>query len=156
MRLLRPLACVATAASLIVLGHAGRNALARNDGRWENSPPHVRQWFQGLRQPDNPSVSCCGEADAYEADLFEVEEDRYVAIITDGKGEIPNGTKILVPNHKLKWDAGNPTGHGIIFIGIHGQVYCYWGVMKHAIGYEDRVGRFPGIHRSKPSLSSTP
>jgi hypothetical protein len=67
----------------------------------------------------------CPEEDAYEADLFEVEEDRYVAIITDGKGEIPNGTKIPVPNHKLKWDAGNPTGHGIIFIGVQGQVLCY-------------------------------
>jgi hypothetical protein len=25
----------------------------------------------------------------------------------------------------MKWDAGNPTGHGIIFIGPQGQVYCY-------------------------------
>jgi hypothetical protein len=49
----------------------------------------------------------------------------YVAIITDGKGVIPNGTKIPVPNHKLKWDKGNPTGHGIIFMGLRGQVYCY-------------------------------
>ena len=88
-------------------------------------PPHIRRWFQGLRQPDNPRVSCCGEADAYEADIFEVDGGRYVAIITDGKGEIPNGTKIPVPNHKMKWDEGNPTGHGIIFIGIQGQVYCY-------------------------------
>ena len=91
----------------------------------ENSPPHVRRWFQGLRQPDNPRVSCCGEADAYEADIFEVDGGRYIAIITDGKGDIPNGTKIPVPNHKMKWDEGNPTGHGIIFIGIQGQVYCY-------------------------------
>ena len=68
---------------------------------------------------------CCGEADAYEADIFEVDGGRYVAIITDGKGDIPNGTKIPVPNHKMKWDEGNPTGHGIIFIGIQGQVYCY-------------------------------
>jgi hypothetical protein len=27
--------------------------------------------------------------------------------------------------HKIKWDDGNPTGHGIIFIGMGGQVYCY-------------------------------
>ena len=100
-------------------------ALARDYGQWENSPPHVRRWFQGLKQPDNPRVSCCGEADAYEADIFEVDGGRYVAIITDGKGEIPNGTKIPVPNHKMKWDEGNPTGHGIIFIGVQGQVYCY-------------------------------
>jgi hypothetical protein len=101
------------------------SALARDNGQWENSPAHIRQWFEGLKQPDNPNASCCGEADAYEADLFEIDEDHYVAIVTDGKGEIPNGTKIPVPNHKLKWDAGNPTGHGIIFIGTHGQVYCY-------------------------------
>ena len=92
---------------------------------WENSPPNVRRWFQGLTQPDNPWVSCCGEADAYEADLFEVEGGHYVAVITDGKGEIPNGTKIPVPYYKIKWDEGNPTGHGIIFIGIQGQVFCY-------------------------------
>jgi hypothetical protein len=72
-----------------------------------------------------PWVSCCGEADAYEADIFEVEGRHYVAVITDGKGEIPNGTKIPVPNYKIKWDEGNPTGHGIIFIGVQGQVYCY-------------------------------
>jgi hypothetical protein len=88
-------------------------------------PPEVRRWFQGLRQPDNPAASCCGEADAYEADIFEVETDHYVAIITDGKGDIPNGTKIAIPNNKMKWDEGNPTGHGIIFIGLQGQVFCY-------------------------------
>jgi hypothetical protein len=62
---------------------------------------------------------------AWKASPWMVDEDRYVAIITDGKGDIPNGTKIPVPNHKLKWDQGNPTVHGIIFIGLQGQVYCY-------------------------------
>ena len=38
---------------------------------------------------------------------------------------IPVGTRIPVPNFKMKWDAGNPTGHGIIFIGTQGQVFCY-------------------------------
>jgi hypothetical protein len=33
----------------------------------------VRQWFQSLKQPDHPRLSCCGEADAFEADSFEVE-----------------------------------------------------------------------------------
>ena len=125
MRLPRLVVCVTIAAALLVLDFAVQSALARDNGQWENSPPHVRRWFQGLRQPDNPRVSCCGEADAYEADIFEVDGGRYVAIITDGKGDIPNGTKIPVPNHKMKWDEGNPTGHGISFIGIQGQVYCY-------------------------------
>jgi hypothetical protein len=100
-------------------------ALARDNGQWADSPIAVRQWFQSLMQPDNPYMSCCGEADAFEADNFEIEGDHYVAIITDGKGVIPSGTRIAVPNHKMKWDRGNPTGHGIIFIGSQGQVYCY-------------------------------
>ncbi len=31
------------------------------------------------------------------------------------------------PPHVRAWfqDDGNPTGHGIIFIGMGGQVYCY-------------------------------
>ena len=98
---------------------------ARDDGQWANSPTHIREWFQSLMQPDNPAVSCCGEADAFEADNFEVAGDHYVAIITDGKGVIPNGKRISVPNAKMKWDRGNPTGHGIIFIGNAGQLYCY-------------------------------
>ena len=98
---------------------------ARDNGQWGDQPANIRQWFQSLMQPDNPVMSCCGEADAFEADTFEVDGDRYVAIITDGKGVLPLGTRIPVPNQKMKWDAGNPTGHGIIFIGPRRQVYCY-------------------------------
>lgn len=105
------------------------------EGGWDDTPPAVRHWFQSLMQPDNPAVSCCGEADAYEADNFEVDGDRYVAIVTDERGDLfPNGvtrphiapgTRIVVPREKLKWDAGNPTGHGYIFIGGSGVIYCY-------------------------------
>ncbi len=100
-------------------------AAARDNGQWADQPAATRQWFQSLMQPDNPAVSCCGEADAFEADTFEVEGDHYIAIITDGKGMLPAGTRIPVPNSKMKWDAGNPTGHGIVFIGTTGQLYCY-------------------------------
>jgi hypothetical protein len=100
-------------------------AAARDNGQWADQPTYLRQWFQRLMQPDNPVMSCCGEADAFEADSFEVRGDQYVAIITNGKGVIPEGSRIPVPNSKMKWDEGNPTGHGIIFIGNGGQVYCY-------------------------------
>ena len=100
-------------------------AKTRDDGQWADQPEHVRRWFQSLKQPDHPRLSCCGEADAFGADSFEVEGDHYVAVITNGRGVIPSGTRIPVPNPKMKWDAGNPTGHGIIFIGPRGQVYCY-------------------------------
>ncbi len=105
--------------------------LTRDDPEWEKRPPHIRKWFQSLMQPDDPRTSCCGEADAYEADLFERDGDHWVAIITGqgpgvaNKPYIPEGTRISVPNSKMKWDQGNPTGHGIIFIGSRGEVYCY-------------------------------
>jgi hypothetical protein len=100
-------------------------ASARDSGQWASEPAPVRQWFQTLMQPDNPTSSCCGEADAYEADSFEVDGDQYVAMITNGKGDVPEGSRIAVPNRKIKWDRGNPTGHGIIFIGSFGEVLCY-------------------------------
>src|SRR5215468_11553535 len=102
-------------------------AKARDDGQWADQPENVRQWFQSLKQPDHPRLSCCGEADAYEADKFEVEGDHYIAIITGHRAvtDIPVGSRIPVPNQKMKFDAGNPTGHGIIFIGKRREVYCY-------------------------------
>jgi hypothetical protein len=122
---------IAATAALAMLWRAAAHesrpyvALAPDSGEWGDSPAAVRQWFQLLMQPDNPSLSCCGEADAFEADGFQVEGDHYIAVITDGKGVLPNGTRIPVPNAKMKWDAGNPTGHGIIFLGSERQVYCY-------------------------------
>lgn len=112
-----------TLLAMLLIGTAV--ALARDNGQWADAPLNVRQWFQGLMQPDAPMVSCCGQADAYEADDFEVSGDHYVAIITDGKGVIPDGTRIEVPNGKLKVDQGNPTSHGIIFLGQGGQLYCF-------------------------------
>jgi len=102
----------------------------RYDPEWENSPPRVRKWFQELMQPDNPGFSCCGEADSYEADLYERDGENYVAIIT-GQGpavnklHIPEGTRLRVPTTKVKWDKGNPTGHGIIFVGRDYTIFCY-------------------------------
>ena len=112
-------------------------AFAR-DGGWEDTPPHVRQWFQSLMQPDAPAVSCCGEADAYWADEWDGpsgDGETVIAIITDERGDtfsngttrphIEPGTRIVVPVGKLKFDQGNPTGHGVIFLSGAGSVYCY-------------------------------
>jgi hypothetical protein len=88
--------------------------------------------FQKLMQPDNPNLSCGGEADAYWADQFEVRNGQYLAIITDDRADGPlrrphraMGEEIVVPNNKIKWDAGNPAGHGVIFVGPQEQIYCY-------------------------------
>jgi hypothetical protein len=112
--------------TMVALSHVPiLNADARDLGQWGDQPSFIRQWFQSLMQPDNPQMSCCGEADAFEADTFEVDGDHYVAIITDGKGVLARGTRIEVQNQKMKWDKGNPTGHGIVFIGAKREVYCY-------------------------------
>jgi hypothetical protein len=104
-------------------------ALPRDLGQWEETTPEVRQWYETLMQPDLPNVRCCGEADAYWADGIEVVNGQTYAIITDTRDDGPlrrphldPGTKVLVPNHKLKWDKGNPTGHAIIFMN-GGQRY---------------------------------
>jgi hypothetical protein len=101
-----------------------------------HDPEHheLSKWYQDLKQPDNPTTSCCGEADAYFADSFEQEKGQYVAIVTDERDDGPLkrphidvGTRVLVPNTKIKWDEGNPTGHGILFMtrAPHFYVYCY-------------------------------
>ena len=99
---------------------------ARDAQQWMEDTA-IAKWFKTLMQPDNPMISCCGDADAYEADSFEVEGEKYVAIITGYRAvkNVPIGTRIVVPSHKLKYDAGNPTGHGIIFLGSQQQVFCY-------------------------------
>jgi hypothetical protein len=105
---------------------------ARDLGQWKDADPAIAEWYRELRQPDIPAASCCGEADAYWADSFEVDGDKYVAIITDPRPDEPLhrkhveiGTRIVVPNTKLKYDQSNPTGHGIIFLSRGDYVYCY-------------------------------
>jgi hypothetical protein len=116
---------------LMVVG-LGIPVFARDLGQWDATPLDIRIWFQQLRVPDNPGMSCCGEADAYWADSYEMSGDRYVAIITDERPDGPLGRThrnvgehIVIPNAKIKWDQGNPTGHGIVFLGSANKVMCY-------------------------------
>lgn len=116
----------------LVFFYVTRCAQARDFGQWQNADPDISGWYKSLMQPDHPDASCCGEADAYWADSFEVDGDHYVAIITDerpdaplGRPHVDVGTRILIPNNKIKHDAGNPTGHGIVFVNPHGYVFCY-------------------------------
>src|SRR5262245_66598447 len=83
-------------------------APARELGQWDDVDPLVRKWFRELNQPDNPSLSCCGETDAYWADSYEVKGDQYVAIITDtrndklhGRHHIEIGNLFEVSYHKI-------------------------------------------------------
>lgn len=126
------LAIVCMAALLIVL-YSVKISPARDLGQWDPNDPIVK-WYKGLMQPDVPTTSCCGEADSYWADSFEQEKGQYVAIITDERDDGPLkrphvaiGTRIVIPNNKIKWNDGNPTGHGVLFMSPHPYfyVYCY-------------------------------
>ena len=97
-----------------------------------------QDWIASVKQPDT-AVSCCGDGDAFVADDFEVgPHGEFYAIITgdypgeqsDLRQQITRGSKILIPPNKLNRaleDGGNPTGHGVVFIGQAGEVLCYFG-----------------------------
>ena len=108
------------------------HAWPHDDGQWGNSDPAIREWYRGLMRPDVPTSPCCGEADSYWADKINVRNGKTYVTVTDerpdaplGRPHIPNGTEVEVPTEKLKWDRGNPTGHGILFMSRSGYVYCY-------------------------------
>lgn len=60
------IAVLAIALTVIPVAVASRPA-----PQWANEPENIRSWFQNLTQPDNPYISCCWEADAFEADFFD-------------------------------------------------------------------------------------
>ena len=111
-------------------------ARAHDEGQWSTTDQVISQWYKHLMQPDNPTASCCGEADAYWCDILRNEridgKVKTFCIITDDRPDEPFkrphidvGTEIEVPDHKLKWDRGNPTGHAIVFVSRMGYVFCY-------------------------------
>jgi hypothetical protein len=67
-------------------------AAARDNGDRTQSRAATRQRFQSLMQPDNTSMSCCGEADAFEAMRSRSRVTITVPFITDGKGMVAPGT----------------------------------------------------------------
>lgn len=120
----------------LVLGVLIGTPCHARDGADFASSAEVHEWFENLKQPDNKRLSCCSDADAYWADSFEVNErGEYVAIITDERGQtydekvgrVPRsaGDRFDVPNYKIKYDKGNPTGHGVLFLATGGQVLCF-------------------------------
>lgn len=108
------------------------NVKARDLGQWENSSPEIRKWYKSLMQPDVPQASCCGEADAYWCDDIHTKDDKAYCRITDDRPDGPLGRphreigeEFEIPPNKLKYDAGNPAGHSIIFLSVTGYVYCF-------------------------------
>jgi hypothetical protein len=115
--------------ALLALGFCLALAAPRAHGH-DMEHPELDAWYAGLMQPDNPTASCCGEADAYWADEVHVRDGRTYATITDdrlvpGRTPVPVGTVVEIPDRKLKWDRGNPTGHAVVFLSSGRVVYCF-------------------------------
>ena len=96
----------------------------------DHEHPELDEWYAGLMQPDAPTVSCCGEADAYWCDTIHVKDGKTFCTITDDRvvlhrPHVPVGTVIEIPDNKLKWDRGNPTGHAVVFLSTSNHVYCF-------------------------------
>lgn len=96
----------------------------------DGDPSHD-EWYMSLKQPDNPTMSCCGIADAYWCDDISVKDGKTFCAITDDRviprrPPLPMGMKIEIPDRKLKWDQkSNPTGHSVVFLSSGGAVYCF-------------------------------
>lgn len=116
---------------LLILLISTTTAFARDDGQWEHTDPVIVEWYKTLKQPDVPAASCCGEADAYYCQSFVKQEKTYCRITDDRDDEIRHrphvdiGTIIEIPDNKLKWDEGNPTGHEIVFLSRNQYVFCF-------------------------------
>lgn len=107
-------------------------ASGRDLGQWTTEDLQIRHWYQTLMQPDHPTMSCCGEADAYWCDDYYARDGHAYCRITDDRPDEPRGrphrdigSEFEIPTEKLKYDQSNPTGHGVIFLSREGYVYCF-------------------------------
>lgn len=107
-------------------------ASGRDLGQWSNVDPKLSAWFRALAEPDDPSQSCCGKADAYWCDIVHVQHGKVFCTITDrrddkplGRPHVPVGTVIEIPPNKVQASHGNPSGHTIVFMSEAHWVYCF-------------------------------
>lgn len=90
-------------------------------------------WYSSLMRPDAPQNSCCGIADAYFCDDVHVHAGETFCKITDTRDDkkrgdrphVPVGTVIKIPPEKYKYNAGNPTGHTVVFMSRERYVFCF-------------------------------
>lgn len=127
--------------ALALLAAAGRASRAFDHGFDPYAP--ATQYFEHLKQPDNYPGSCCGKADAYEADTYARNADgSWTVTVTDGSAiEYPDGTRrpyvatgtvVHVPAGKINppdETRHNPTGHAWLFMSVYvgqvGSIYCF-------------------------------
>ena len=122
---------------------------------WQNRPSvcdtstgiaaeQCHTWVQTVRRPDYRAASCCGEGDAFIADDFLIEGNKFYAIITGGyeypppdvddppasnEFRVERGMRVEIPPEKVnrELEDRNRSGHGVVFMSpANGTVYCYF------------------------------
>ena len=102
--------------------------------RGQNTDPAIKEWFENLKQPENPVASCCGESDGYWCEQLHTRDGKNYCNITDdrvipGRTLAPLGMEIEIPTGKMMdghQSNGNPTGHSIVFLSSGlSYVYCF-------------------------------
>lgn len=126
-------------------GYQGRPSVCANIPSGPRSD-RCHYWVQTVQRPDIPGASCCGEADAYIADDFDVVDGKLFMTITtdypppqgysDEEGNIvtpppttfqaKKGMRIEIPPDKMvtRPQDANQSPHGVIFMGSGGAVFC--------------------------------
>ena len=97
--------------------------------------PEWNEWYESLKQPDNPVAPCCGVADGYWCDVISTKDGVNYCTITDDRiipmrTPRPVGMQIEIPDRKMMDGSktrGNPTGHSVVFLssGEVPVVYCF-------------------------------
>lgn len=140
-----PWSLIIALSALIVAAFLASHAFGMDHGFDPLKPTTI--WMESLVQPASPPSSCCGIADAYQADTYTRNADgSYTVVITDGSAvEFPDGkhrtplkdgTIINVPASHVnppREQKDNPTGHAWVFLSVYGNelqsspgtVYCF-------------------------------
>ena len=131
---------------LLLLAFTGLAIAVPASAQEKYPAPDLSEYYASLMQPDNPSISCCGEADSYHVRSVactpaETLAGCFVAVevidtrpdlrkLPGGKiirrPHLPVGTRFIVPENKRRLrPSANPDEHDIAFIGTGGHVLCY-------------------------------
>ena len=107
---------------------AGQDQGTMHQGTMHQHPPQDRllheKFYSKLHMPDNPSVSCCNDADCYPTEMKYVGGDIYARRREDGK-------YILIPPQKVEHSLDNPDGQNHLcapppsMLRPSDTVYCF-------------------------------
>jgi hypothetical protein len=120
------------------------------DHGFDYSDPRV-QWFASKTVPPRYQMSCCGKADAYIVDRYEMQPDGSARVWIDGD----NGAEITFPDGKkrpkinvgeyvveamsvnrIEDDEDNPQGHSVLWAlaNADGTISHVWCFVRHPNG----------------------